>query len=177
MKHVFWIGVVLALCASVRGQETLPKVAPPTAIPFAAQKLTLTPPIGWRKSSLTQPGMIASFSAPDALGATLSVAFIDAPSQERLPDDLPKQVAKALKSRFPGFKQLKALRTKVQGADAWQLDGELIPDGSETPVRNRQVYVCYKERLYIFTVTATKPDFLRLLPSLNAVLKSVRWTD
>ena len=156
------------------------RVAIPSAVRrFQTQRIAVKVPLGWQSvaPNTNQAGMLASFFAPNAFGATLSLAYSEDPGRTKLPDDLPALISSALAKRYPGFQQLAKQRLVVQGADAWRMDGQVKPEGKEVMVRNRQVYVCHEGRIYIVTLTCKKEDFERLEPSLDRFLKGLEWLD
>ena len=191
---IFCFSIILCLVGSAQAQlpeqkatsQALPSVipdarnpAPPTLLRFASQHVAIKAPLGWQSVPTVnqQAGTLASFTIPNAFGATLSLAYSEDPGRTRLPDDLPSQISAALAKRYPGFQALAKQRFTVQGADAWRIDGQLKPSSKEVVVRNRQVYLCREGRIYIVTMTCKKEDFERLAPSLDRLLKSMEWID
>lgn len=191
---IICFSIILCLVGSADAQlpeqkatsQVLPSVLPdarnPTPAPllrFASQHVAIKAPIGWQGASTanSQAGTLASFTIPNAFGATLSLAYSEDSGRTRLPDDLPTQITNALAKRYPGFQALAKQRFTVQGADAWRIDGQVKPSGKEVVVRNRQVYLCREGHIYIVTLTCKKEDFERLAPSLDRVLKSMEWID
>jgi len=176
-----------ALWAQVPDQKIASQAVPLTVkeppatgeLRFATQRVSFKTPIGWQSVHTKggQDGMLASFVAPNAFGATLSVAHSADAGRTKLPDNLPATIGAALVKKYPGFKQLAKQRVTVQGADAWRLDGQLRPAGQDVVIRNRQVYVCRDGNIYIFTLTCKQEDFERLTLSLDRLLKSVSWLD
>ncbi len=151
----------------------------PQQIRLTVQKVAFRVPLGWSTVSVgrRQQGIVASFMPLNTSGATLSLAYSEDPGRSRLPDNLPSSIATALAERYPGFKQTAKQHFTLAGADAWRLDGQVVPAGQSMVVSNRQVYMCYQGRIYIATLTCKKEDFARLTPSLDRFLKSLIWLD